>query len=231
MAAQQQRIDAVSNDIANVSTAGYKRQRIDFRDLAYAEESTGNGVRAGAGAAVSSAGRSQAMGSIETTGQALDLAIEGDGYIPVRRPDGELGLTRQGSLRVDGDRQLVTAAGDRLEPPIQIPVDVDPKTVTIASDGSVAANGRALGRIQLRDVPAPAQLLPVGESIYVATQASGAVRDAAGATVRQGALERSNVDMGESMVNLMEAQRAFTLASRALQTQDQMLEVANGIRR
>jgi len=230
MAAQQQRIDAVSNDVANVSTAGYKSQRIDFRDLAYAEESTGNGVRAGAGAAVTHAGRSQAAGSIQSTGQALDLAIEGDGYIAVRRPDGELGLTRQGSLRVNGARELVTAAGDRLEPPINVPADVDPASITVGSDGRVTAAGRELGRIQLRDVPAPAGLLPVGESIYVATQASGAVGDATG-TLRQGALEGSNVDMGEAMVNLMEAQRAFTLASRALQTQDQMLEVANGIRR
>jgi len=231
MAAQQQRIDAVSNDVANVSTAGYKKTKLAFRDLAYAEASTGQGVRAGAGAAVMSVGRSQQAGAIEVTGQPLDVAIAGDGYLPVRRADGQLGLTRQGALRLDVDRRLVTAAGDRVEPNIVVPPNVALEDVAIGPDGTVTAAGRALGRIQLRDVPAPAGLLEAGDSVLVPTQASGAVRNAGDATIQQGALERSNVDMGEAMVDLMEAQRSYTLASRALQTQDQLLETANGIRR
>ena len=104
--------------------------------------------------------------------------------------------------------------------------------MTINPDGTVTATGgRQLGRIVLRDVPAPAGLQDVGGSVSVPTQASGAVRDARGATLQQGALERSNVDMAETMTSLVEAQRAYSLASRALQTQDQLMEIANGVKR
>lgn len=230
MAAQQQRIDAVSNDVANVSTAGYKKTRLSFRDLAYAAEATGNGVRAGAGAATAWASRSQAAGSIEETGQPFDVAIIGDGYLQVRRPDGQIGLTKQGALRLNTDRELVTAHGDRLQPRIQIPADVAASDVSIGPDGTVSAAGRQLGRIQLREVPAPAGLLDVGGSVSVATQASGAVRNS-DATLQQGALERSNVDMGDAMTELMEAQRAYSMSSRALQTQDQLMEISNGVKR
>ena len=231
MAAQQQRIDAVSNDVANVSTNGYQKTRLSFRDLAYADVPTGNGVRAGAGAAVASAGRSQLGGSLQSTGEALDVAIEGEGYLTVRRPDGSEGLTRHGALRVNADRQLVTAAGDRLQPPVTIPRDVDPATVAIAPDGTVSAQGRDIGRLRVVEVPAPQGLLSQGDSVFSVTQASGAPRPAGDAVVRQGSLEGSNVDMADAMVDLMDAQRSYTLASRAIQTQDQMLETANGIRR
>jgi flagellar basal-body rod protein FlgG len=222
----------VSNDIANVSTTGYKRTRLSFRDLAYAAESTGSDVRAGAGAAATWASRSDVAGSIETTGQPLDVAIVGNGFLQVRRADGQIGLTRHGALRLNADRQLVTANGDRLEPPVAIPADVAAADVSIGSDGAVTAKGgRALGRIALRDVPAPAGLQDVGGSVSVPTQASGAVRNANGATIQQNALERSNVDMAETMTSLVEAQRAYSLASRALQTQDQLMEIANGVKR
>jgi flagellar basal-body rod protein FlgG len=230
MAAQQQRIDAVSNDVANVSTAGYKKTRLAFRDLAYAAQATGNGVRAGAGAATALASRSQAPGAIEETGQPFDVAIVGDGYLQVRRSDGQVGLTRQGALRLNTDRELVTAAGDRLQPRIRVPADVAPSDVSIGPDGTVTAAGRTLGRITLREVPAPAGLLDVGASVSVPTRASGALR-ASGAQLQQGALERSNVDMGDSMTELMEAQRAYSMASKALQTQDQLMEIANGVKR
>jgi flagellar basal-body rod protein FlgG len=231
MAAQQQRIDAVSNDVANVSTAGYKRQRLSFRDLAYAETPAGNGVRAGAGAAVSSAGRSQLAGALQQTGEPLDVAIEGEGFLTVRRPDGSQALTRHGALRVNADRQLVTVAGDRIQPPVTIPQDVDPASVSIAPDGAVSAQGRALGRLQVVDVPAPQGLLSDGESVFTLTQASGAARPAGGAVLRQGALEASNVDMADAMVDLMDAQRSYSLASKAIQTQDQLMEIANGVKR
>jgi flagellar basal-body rod protein FlgG len=231
MAAQQQRIDAVSNDIANVSTTGYKRTRLSFRDLAYAAQSTGNDVRAGAGSAAAWASRSEVAGAIENTGQPLDLAIVGDGFLQVRRPDGQIGLTRHGALRLNADRQLVTVNGDRLQPPVEIPADVDVADVSIGPDGAVTGPGnRALGQITLREVPAPAGLQDVGGSVSIPTQASGAVRNAGG-TLQQGALERSNVDMAETMTSLVEAQRAYSLASRALQTQDQLMEIANGVKR
>jgi flagellar basal-body rod protein FlgG len=231
MAAQQQRIDAVANDVANVSTPGYKRQRIAFRDLAYVEQPGGRGVSAGAGAAVSDAGRSQRPGALQATGEPLDVAILGDGYLQVRRPDGTVGLTRQGALRIDPTGQVVTVTGDRLVPPLRIPGDVSPADVSIAADGRVSAGARQLGRIALVDVPAPQGLLAAGNSVMVPTAASGAVRATQGATIQQGTLETSNVDMADAMTELMEAQRAFTLASRAVQTQDQLLEIANGVRR
>jgi flagellar basal-body rod protein FlgG len=230
MAAQQQRIDALSNDVANVNTAGYKRQRLDFRDLAYQDVPTGNGVRAGAGAAVTSAGRSMVGGSIETTGQALDVAIEGDGFIPVRRADGSTALTRSGALRMNAERQLVTSTGERVMPAITIPQDAALDDVSIANDGTVTALGRPLGRIQLQDVPAPQGLLAAGDNLVVPTEASGAPRNATG-SLRQGALERSNVDIAEAMTELMEAQRSYTMASRVIQTQDQLMEIANGVKR
>jgi flagellar basal-body rod protein FlgG len=230
MAAQQQRIDAVSNDVANVSTAGYKGTKLSFRDLAYREADTGNGVRAGAGAAAMDVGRTTRDGQIQTTEQPLDVAIEGDGYIPVRRADGTEGLTRQGALRLNAERQLTTATGERILPQITIPADVPVDDVAIAADGTITGGGRTIGKITLRTVPAPAQLRPVGDSVFVATGASGAIRNADG-RLQQHALERSNVDMADAMVELMEAQRAYTLASRAIQTQDQLMEIANGVRR
>jgi flagellar basal-body rod protein FlgG len=230
MVAQQHRIDAVSNDLANASTAGYQKQRLAFRDLAYTDVPTGQGVRAGAGAAVSVVGRSQAVGSIERTEQPLDVAVEGEGYLLVRRTDGREALTRQGSLRIDTDRRLVTATGELLVPQITIPEDVDVADISIGPDGTLRAGERELGRIELRTVPAPQGLLSVGDSMLVPTAASGPLRAATG-TLQQGALESSNVDMAEAMVELMEAQRTFTLASRAVQTHDQLLEIANGVKR
>lgn len=232
MATQQQRIDAVSNDVANVSTAGYKGTKLAFRDLAYREAETGNGVRAGAGSAALDMGRTSAAGAIEITERPLDVAIQGNGFIPVRRPDGTEALTRNGALQVNAQRQLVTNTGDYVVPAITIPADADETKLAIAKDGTVTAGDRTLGRIQLRTVPAPGQLQPVGDSLFVATPGSGAVRNAgADATLQQGALEGSNVDMASAMVDLMEAQRAYSMASRAVQTQDQLMEIANGVRR
>ncbi len=231
MSAQQQRLDAVSNDIANVSTAGYKGQRLAFRDLAYVDEPSGQGVRAGAGAAVTSVGRTSAQGAIQRTDQPLDVAIAGDGFLSVRRADGTAALTRSGALRLDGARDLVLPTGERLQPPIRLPRDVDPADVQIAADGRVSAGGRALGRIALVDVPAPAGLQSLGGNLFATTAASGAARPAREATLQQGAIEASNVDMSDAMVDLMDAQRSYSLASRAIQNQDQAMEIANGVKR
>ena len=230
MAAQQQRIDAVSNDVANVNTAGYKKQKLAFRDLAYQDAASGNGVRTGAGAAVTTIGRSSAAGSLQITGGSLDVAVVGDGFLPVRRPDGSLGLTRQGALRINSARELTTAMGDRIEPRITIQANVSDDDVTIAANGVVSGGGRNLGRIELRTVAAPSGLVDIGDSVLVPSAASGPIRNATG-TVTQGALEQSNVDMSEAMVELMEAQRSYSMCSRALQTQDQLMEIANQVKR
>ncbi|HXE43720.1 MAG TPA: flagellar hook-basal body protein [Conexibacter sp.] len=235
MAAQQERIDGISNDLANASTTGYKSVRIGFRDLLYSAQGNGAGptVAAGAGAAASIFGRSQEQGAIQTTDQPLDLAIEGPGYFQVTRADGSTALTRDGSLRLDALGRLTTQDGDILQPPITVPRGTTAEQLSIGSDGTVRIGaGRALGRIQLVNVPAPDGLQPLGGNLFAANAASGQP-SAAGAstTLRQGALEGSNVDIGDAMVDMMDAQRTFQMASKAIQMQDQMLEVADQVKR
>ena len=235
MAVQQERIDGISNDLANASTTGYKSVRIGFRDLLYSAQGNGAGptVAAGAGAAASIFGRSQEQGALQTTDQPLDLAIEGQGYFQVTRADGSTALTRDGSLRLDALGRLTTQDGAILQPPIAVPRGTTPDQLSIGSDGTVrVANGRALGRIQLVNVPAPDGLQPLGGDLFAATAQSGAPAAAgAGTTLRQGALEGSNVDVGDAMVDMMDAQRSFQMASKAIQMQDQMLEVADQVKR
>ncbi len=233
MSAQQQRLDAVANDIANVNTAGYKGQRLDFRDLAYVPETYGatTGVTAGAGAAMTTIGRTSAQGAMQRTDRALDVALTGPGYLTVGRPDGTTALTRGGALTLNTARELVTASGARVQPPVRLPAGVDPEELSIAADGRVSAGGRALGRVGVVEVPAPAGLQPLGDDLLATTAASGAARPARATTVTQGVLEMSNVDLGDAMVDLMDAQRSYSLASRAIQTQDQAMEIANGVKR
>jgi len=234
-AAQQERIDGISNDLANASTTGYKSVRIGFRDLLYSAQGNGAGptVAAGAGAAAGIFGRSQEQGAIQTTDQPLDLAIEGPGYFRVTRTDGSPALTRDGSLRLDALGRLTTQDGDILQPPIVVPRGTTPEQLSIGSDGTVRNGpGRALGRIQLVDVPAPDGLQPLGGNLFAANAASGQPTGAgAGTTLRQGALEGSNVDIGDAMVDMMDAQRSFQMASKAIQMQDQMLEIADQVKR
>lgn len=235
MAAQQERIDGISNDLANASTTGYKSVRIGFRDLLYSAQGNGAGptVAAGAGAAASIFGRSQEQGAIQTTDQPLDLAIEGPGYFQVTRADGSAALTRDGSLRLDALGRLTTQDGDILQPPITVPRGTTPDQLSIGSDGTVrVGSGRALGRIQLVNVPAPDGLQPLGGNLFAANAASGQpTATGSGTTLRQGALEGSNVDIGDAMVDMMDAQRSFQMASKAIQMQDQMLEVADQVKR
>jgi flagellar basal-body rod protein FlgG len=235
MAAQQQRIDGVSNDLANASTTGYKHVRIGFRDLLYSAQggSAGPTVLAGAGAAAGFIGRSQGQGALQTTDQPLDVAIQGPGFLQVKRADGSLALTRDGSLRLDADGRLTTKDGLLVQPPIAVPSGTSPDRLSIADDGTVRAGaGRALGRIELVTVRAPDGLQSLGGNLFAANAASG-TPTAAGAdsTLRQGVLEGSNVDVGDAMVDMIDAQRSFQLASKAIQMQDQMLEIANQVKR
>ena len=228
MAAQERRLDAVSNDIANVNTAGYKGIRVGFRDLVYQQDGP-TGVRTGAGAALTELGRSSEQGALQQTGQPTDLAIQGDGYFQVRRADGQIALTRAGSFIVDARGQFVNPKGERLVPPITVPRGVDAGNLSIAADGTVTAAGRRIGRIQLVTVPAPNGLVPAGDNDYLLSAASGGVRRATG-TLLQGSLETSNVDLADAMVNMMDAERSYSMASKAIHMQDQMMEIANGIK-
>ncbi|SEH14736.1 flagellar hook-basal body protein [Thermoleophilum album] len=233
MLAQQQRLDALANDIANVSTPGYRSLRVGFRDLLYRQDGPAAlpGVEVGSGVAAVTTGRSAQPSALRETGEPLDLAIQGRGYLQVRRRDGSLALTRDGSFRVDARGELVTAAGDRLVPPLRLPAGTQPGSVRIAPDGLVTVGERRIGRIELVDVAAPEQLLPVGDNLFLPTRGSGPTTRVRDASLVQGALEQSNVDLGEAMVGLIEAQRAYQLASRVIQTHDQLLEIANGVRK
>ena len=198
MEAQQNQLDAVSNDLANIDTPGYQGEIMGFQDLLYTSGggSTGTDAATGAGSASSIIGRSDIQGSIEQTGRPLDVAIQGSGYLEVRRPDGTIGLTRNGALQTNAKGQLTNGQGMAVQPPITIPPGTDPSDVTIQGNGTVVANGKKLGQIKLVDVPAPNGLVADGDSIFSATAASGAIRPANGSTLQQNALEGSNVDMG-----------------------------------
>ncbi len=231
MEAQQAWMDALSNDIANVSTTGYKSQRVGFRDLLYQSPGRGGaaGTATGAGAAAEVFGENFEPGSLEPTERPLDIALTGPGFIQVRAAGGGVALTRDGNLQVGPDGQLRTANGQALEPPVRIPKGVDPKNVSIAPDGTVSAGKRKLGQIPLVEVTNPNGLQADGENGYLPTAASGPVRAARGARVQQGALEASNVDMASVMTAMTEAQQGYELAGKAVTTQDEVLAVANGL--
>jgi flagellar basal-body rod protein FlgG len=229
MAAQQQQIDAIGNDLANASTTGYKAERVGFRDLLYNQiEQAGTTTTAGAGAAAEVIGANQSQGSIESTTNPLDLAIEGPGYFTVKRSDGSTALTRDGAFEVDAQGRLTTAEGDLLQPPITLPKGVSPGAVAIGSDGTVTGpGGRPLGKISLVEVASPDHLLAAGGSLLTTSASSGATRPVATAKLKQGALESSNVDTATEMVKMVSTQRSYQLESSAIQNEDQMLSIAN----
>jgi flagellar basal-body rod protein FlgG len=231
VSAQQEQLDAISNDLANVNTTGYKPERVAFNDLLYNNvRVSGTETTAGAGANAAIIGRGSAEGGLQQTGNPLDVAIEGPGFIEVTTPGGEPALTRDGSLAVDASRTLVTAAGDRLSPQIKLPEGVSAGEVSIARDGTVTAAGKTLGRIKLVEVPSPAHLLSLGGNLFAPTAASGAPGAASEAKLHQGALEGSGVDMGAEMADLVSTQRAFQMDSSAIQLESQMMTIANELR-
>lgn len=232
MAAQQQRLDALSNDLANVGTTGYKRLRVAFRDLVYTPTGPGAGpdVQEGAGAAATLVGRGAAQGALQRTERPLDVALQGPGFLQVRRADGAQVLTRDGALQLDAQGRLVTARGEQTG--VTVGRDTPEDRIAIAADGTVTADGRPAGRITLVTVRSPDGLQALGDNTFATTAASGPAGAAGAATrVTQGALEKSNVDMADAMAEMIESQRSFELASRAIKMQDQLLEIANGVKR
>jgi flagellar basal-body rod protein FlgG len=234
MAAQQQRMDAVANDLANANTTGYKHQRVGFRDLVYEQtgRSSAQGVRTGSGAAAVDAGRAFAQGVLQRTDRPLDVALQGEGFLRVRLADGRDALTRDGGLHVDGNRQLVTSSGALVQPAITIPEGVAEDRISIGPDGTVLADRQQIGKLDIVTVRSTQGLLSVGDNAFIATAASGPTVAAPGTTVlTQGALESSNTDMAEAMVAMIESQRAFQLASKAITTADEMMGIANQVKR
>ncbi len=231
MAAQQQQLAAISNDLANVSTEGYKSERVAFSDLLYNKvEQAGTVTTTGAGASAQFIGHSHTQGPIKLTGAPLDLAIEGDGYFQVTRPNGGVALTRNGAFGVDGEGVITNAEGNRLAPAIKLPAGVTGSEVRIASDGTVTVGKRTLGQIKLVTVPSPDHLLSDGGSELTPTAESGEPQAAGAAKIHQGALEESNVDVAKEMALMVSTQRSYQLTSSAIQTESQMMSIANQLR-
>jgi flagellar basal-body rod protein FlgG len=232
MAAQQQRLDAVANDLANANTTGYKHQRVGFRDLVYDQtgRSSAQGVRTGSGAAAVDAGRAFAQGVLQRTDRPLDVAIQGEGFIRIRLADGRDALTRDGGLQIDGNRRLTTNTGALVQPAITVPEGTAESDISIGSDGTVLANGTRIGKLDVVTVRSVQGLLSAGNNAFITTPASGPAVAAPQATsITQGALEASNTDM--AMVAMIESQRAFQLASKAITTADEMMGIANQVKR
>lgn len=227
MEAAQDQLSAVSNNIANQDTPGYQAQILGFHDLLYTtDDDSPSNALVGAGAGDSTLGFSQTQGSLQQTGNPLDIALNGPGYIQVRQPDGQTGLTRNGSLQLNSRGQLTTNLGMELVPPITLPKGTQPKDVSIAADGIVSVAGQKVGQIKIVQVPAPDKLLPQGNSVYSATAASGAVQAARSVTMQQGYLEQSNVDLNTEISQMMTAQQAYNMGSRAVQMQAQLGQIA-----
>ena len=231
MSAQQVKLDAISNDLANLSTTGYKSERVAFSDLLYGRiQISGTSTDSGAGSAAEVIGSSASEGALKETGRPLDLAIEGDGYFQVTDSSGQTALTRDGSFGVDAAGAITTAQGARMSPPITLPAGVSAAELHIAADGTVTAGTRTLGRIKLVTVASPDHLLAQGDGLLRASSASGEPHPATAATIRQGALEQANVDLGREMADLTSTERNFQLDSSAIETESQMMSIANQLR-
>jgi flagellar basal-body rod protein FlgG len=233
MEAQQNQFNAISNDMANIDTPGYQATRMGFEDLLYTSSGSASGspaIATGAGSASTIVGRSDAQGAIQSTGRSLDVAIQGPGYLQVRRDDGSVGLTRNGALQVNSQGEITNQQGNPLVPTLKLPKGTNADSLKIESNGQVIDGTRTIGKISLVTVPAPDQLQPDGGSMYSVTAGSGATRPATGASLQQGALEGSNVDITQDMSAMITAQRSYDMASKAVQYQDQMLQIANQIK-
>src|SRR5688572_3079399 len=242
--AQQTRMTVTANNLANVNTTGFKKGRAVFEDLLYQnvrqvgastsqDTESPTGLSLGTGARVVATEKSYTQGSLQTTDNALDLAITGRGFFQVQLPDGSLGYTRDGDFQLSSTGELVTASGYSLQPAITIPDGS--QSISIGSDGivSVQLPGQSaatqVGSVQLVDFINPAGLQPRGENMLVESAASGTPQtgtpgvNGLGLLV-QGSLESSNVNVVEELVNMIETQRAYEMNSKAISTTDQMLE-------
>lgn len=243
LAAQNHRMAVISNNLANINTVGFKRDRANFDTLLYqnlkqpgsqtaqgAESPTG--LFLGTGVAISSSEKLFSQGNIINTENALDLAVDGVGFFQVTMPDGTLGYTRNGAFTRNENGELVTSNGYILAPALQIPADVT--NITIGRDGTVSATvagdsqAQQIGQVQIATFPNPGGLQPMGESFYRETIASGAPLVAnpgqgGAGQLLQGSLEASNVNVVEELVNMIETQRAYELNSKAISSIDAMM--------
>ena len=244
--AQQTRLAVTSNNLANVSTAGFKKGRAVFEDLLYqnvrqvggatSQDTTApSGVHLGTGVRVVATEKIYTQGNFSQTDNALDVAIEGRGFFQVQMPDGSTAYTRDGNFQLNAQGQLVTSSGYVVQPGISIPDGS--QSITISRDGVVTVQSGGgqptqVGQLQLTDFINPAGLQPLGENMLVETVASGPAQTGTPGqngqgTILQGFFESSNVNVVEELVNMIETQRAYEMNSKAISTADQMLEYVN----
>ena len=227
MEAQQTQLDAISSDIANADTPGYQTRIVGFHDLLYTTDGQPTGsATVGSGAAAGMIGYSDVQGSLQVTNNPLDVALQGPGYLEVRQADGSTGLTRNGVLSLNAAGQLTTAQGLPIQPPVTVPKGTDAAAIEIGPDGTVTVGASRIGKIGIVTVPAPNGLVPSGNGVFSASAASGAIVPATSATLRQGALEQSNVDLNAEMTQMMQAQQSYDMASKAIQFESQMGQIA-----
>jgi flagellar basal-body rod protein FlgG len=245
--AQDTRMRVISNNLANVNTTGFKRDRAAFETLAYqvvtapgaastAESKYATGLNLGTGVRVQGTARIDTQGAMQTTGNSLDLALDGDGYFQVQLPGGQLGYTRAGNFSRSAEGLLVTSEGYQVQPGITVPEGAT--SITIGTDGTVSATipGQAeasqIGQIQVAGFPNAAGLQSTGDNFLIETAASGAANlgvageDGRG-RVRQGMLESSNVNVVEELVDMIETQRAYEVNSKMISATDDMLKYVN----
>ena len=227
MEAAQSQLDALSNNIANQDTPGYQSEILGFHDLLYTTDNDNpSNAIVGAGSGTDTLGFSQAQGQVQQTGNPLDLALQGPGYFQVRQPDGTTGLTRNGTFGLNSRGQITTSLGMELVPPITLPKGTQPSEVSIAPNGTVSVRNQKVGQIKVVQVTAPDKLLPQGNSVYGVTSASGPAQAAKGVTMRQGYLEQSNVDLNTEISDMMTAEQAYNMGSRAVQMEAQLGQIA-----
>jgi flagellar basal-body rod protein FlgG len=250
MAAQQLNVDVIANNLANANTAGFKKSRSDFQDLMYqtlrmpgASTASGTqlptGIQVGMGAKPMGVNKIFSQGDYNQTGNELDLSIEGNGFFRVLSNEEEV-YTRAGNFKIDSEGYVCTPAGDRLQPEITIPANT--VSISIDAGGRLVAYGHdmtsPLAQYDLRvyTFPNPAGLYSMGRNLYRPTEASGEATEGTPDTdgvgsIAQGYLEMSNVNVVEEMVSMITAQRAYEVNSKAIQTADQMLQMANNVKR
>lgn len=245
--AQDTRMRVISNNLANVNTTGFKRDRASFETLAYqvvtapgsastSETRYATGLNLGTGVRVQGTARINTQGSFQTTNNALDLALDGEGYFQVQLPGGQLGYTRAGNFSRSPEGLLVTSEGYQVMPGVTVPEGAT--SITIGSDGTVSATvpgqteASQIGQIQIAAFPNAAGLQSIGDNYLIETGASGAVnlgiagQDGRG-QIRQGMLEGSNVNVVEELVDMIETQRAYEVNSKMISASDEMLKYIN----
>ncbi|MEZ5644551.1 MAG: flagellar basal-body rod protein FlgG [Burkholderiaceae bacterium] len=244
MQAQQTQLDVISNNMANVSTNGFKRATAVFEDLMYqnlrqvgaaADEQNQlpTGLQLGLGVRTVATARNFTQGSLQQSDNQLDLAINGNGFLQVTMPDGTTGYTRDGSLKLDAQGRIVTSGGLPLANDITVPAEA--QSITISPDGVVTvkvpgnATPQQVGNVELASFINPAGLEPLGQNLYAETVASGAPVNGAPGTagmgnLMQGYVETSNVNVVQELVTMIQTQRAYEMNSKAIQTSDQMLQ-------